>query len=69
MFEEYSDSQRLDEVETAEDYNRYEEEQVFLDHEAEDYVEEPCDECGAVIINDDQTLHEDWCEQEEQANG
>jgi hypothetical protein len=33
---EYDDSQRLDEMETAEDYNRFEEEQVFLDREAED---------------------------------
>ena len=29
------------------------------------HVEEPCDECGAVIVNDDQSLHEDWCEQRE----
>ena len=29
------------------------------------HVEEPCDECGAIIVNDDQTLHEDWCEQKE----
>lgn len=34
--EEYSDAQRLDEMETAEDYNRFEEEQVFQDHEGED---------------------------------
>ena len=30
------------------------------------HVEEPCDECGAVIVNDDQSLHEDWCEQREE---
>ena len=30
---EYDDSQRLDELETAEDYDRFEEEQVFLDRE------------------------------------
>lgn len=35
MDEEYSDSQRLDEMETAEDYNVYEEQQVFLDNEEE----------------------------------
>lgn len=29
------------------------------------HVEEDCDECGAVIVNDDQGLHEDFCEQKE----
>lgn len=29
------------------------------------HVEEDCDECGAVLVNDDQSLHEDWCEQKE----
>lgn len=29
--EEYSDSQRMDEMMTAEDYNRWEEDQVFMD--------------------------------------
>jgi hypothetical protein len=29
----YSDSERLDELAALDDYNRYEEEQVFRDHE------------------------------------
>jgi len=37
-----------------------------VQHELDNlHVEEPCDECGAVIVNDDQTLHEDFCEQKE----
>lgn len=36
METEYDDSQRLDEMQTAEDYNRWEEEQVFQDREWED---------------------------------
>jgi len=36
MEEEYSDSQRFDEMDTIEDYNRFEEGQVFQDREWED---------------------------------
>jgi len=34
--EEYSDSQRLDEMQTADDYNRFEEEQLAQDRDLED---------------------------------
>lgn len=27
------------------------------------HIEETCDNCGAVIVNDDWSLHEDWCEE------
>jgi hypothetical protein len=33
--EEYSDSQRLDELYTADDYNRFEENMLALDHDLE----------------------------------
>ena len=35
--DEYDDSQRLDELNCLDDYNRWEEEQVFQDREWEDY--------------------------------
>jgi len=35
--EEYSDSQRLDELATADDYNRFEEEQLAQDRDAGEF--------------------------------
>lgn len=36
MDDEYSDSQRIDEMDTAEDYNRFEEHQLDLDNDFAD---------------------------------
>jgi hypothetical protein len=51
--EGYSDSQRLDELNTAEDYNRFEEEQLAQERDYEDYLDEQADLEG----------DEDWLDQ------
>lgn len=46
-YEDYNDSQRLDEMMTAEDYNRWEEEQVARDLDAgegREYEDEPVED-------------------------
>lgn len=42
----YSDSDRLDELMTADDYNRFEEEQLALDRDHEAYLDELADLAG-----------------------
>lgn len=59
----YSD--RLDELDTADDYNRFEEREVFQDQEREGFADEyPCDECGEIIPltrDNGPDYHADWC--------
>ena len=37
---EYSDADRIDEMECVDDYNRFEEEQIFQDREGDDPIEQ-----------------------------
>lgn len=61
----YTNSDRLDELDTADDYNRYEEREVFLDREGNGGDEYPCEECGEIIPlyqDNDSDYHAIWCE-------